>query len=116
MIKRIPIYFIIWKSALQLPQKNKDDVLAIRQILIDENKDNIKPDLPTDFKSIPDIKPLDFKTDIEKEAPEIAVPNENKNDILQGFGHYPFYIKTGECTRFIKCTLKWRTNYEIKSI
>lgn len=48
----------------------------------DENKDNIKPDLPTDFKSIPDIKPLDLETDIEKEAPEIAVPNENKNDIL----------------------------------
>lgn len=43
-------------------------------------------------------------------------PKKNKNDILQGFGHYPFNIKTGECTRFIKCTLKWRTNYEIKSI
>ena len=48
----------------------------------DENKDNIKPDLPIDLKSISDIKPLDLKTDIEKEAPEIAVPNENKNDIL----------------------------------
>ena len=48
----------------------------------DENKDNIPPDLPIDFKSIPDIKPLDLNTDIEKETPEIAVPNENKNDIL----------------------------------
>lgn len=48
----------------------------------DENKDNIKPDLPIDLKSISDIKPLDLETDIEKEAPETVVPNENKNDIL----------------------------------
>ena len=38
--------------------------------------------MPIDLKPISDIKPLDLETDIEKEAPETVVPNENKNDIL----------------------------------
>ena len=31
-------------------------------------------------------------------------PKKIKNDILQGLGHYLFRMKTGECTRLIKCT------------
>ena len=74
------------------------------------NKGKLNLDL---LQKIFDFGRLFYETPIPKSGDPAYY---HKNDILQELGHYPFNIKTGECTRFIKCTLKWRTNYEVKSI